>query len=423
MTVWNRRDTLKALGAVTLTGLAGTSQAAFDPLKSEGKRVVVLGGGFGGTIAAKSLRIADPSLEVILIDRYTRHAMCPGSNLVIAGTRTMDQNSFMYDQLSYKHGIRFIQDEITGIDTGKKMLVGKTGNLAYDKLIVSPGIDFRFDEIAGYDPATTPQLMPHAWNSGEQTALLRKQVEAMKDGGTVIVSIPLAPFRCPPGPYERISQMAWYFKQSKPKSKIIVLDANPDIAAKGALFRKAWDKHYKGMIDYRGGNKVVKVSPQTMTVHTEVEDLKGDVINLIPPQKAGRIAELAGLVGDDKRWCPVDQTTFESKKVPGIYVIGDSAIAGAMPKSGFSANSQAKICAINLAASMSGKKLVDPSASNICYSFVTDREAISVAAVYRVVDGVMTAVKDAGGLSPDASELEGRYGKSWLENIRAEMSS
>lgn len=423
MTTWTRRDALKILGAATLSSLAGTSQAAFDPLKAGGKRIVVLGGGLGGTIAAKTLRIADPSLEVVLIDRFARHTMCPGSNMVIGGTRTIEQNSFGYEQLVSKYGIHFIQDEITAIDGAKKLLVGKTGNLAYDRLIVSPGIDFRFDEIAGYDPGSTPQLMPHAWIGGEQTMLLRRQIEAMKDGGNVIVSIPLAPFRCPPGPYERISQMAWYFKQAKPKSKIIVLDANPDIASKGALFRKGWAKNYPGLIDYRASNKVVKVSPQTMTVHTEVEDLKADVINLIPPQKAGRIAEAAGLLGEDKRWCPVDPVTFESKKVPGIHVIGDSCIAGAMPKSGFSANSQAKICALNLVATLSGKKPVDPSAANICYSFITDREAISIAAVYRVTDGAYAAVAGAGGLSPDASELEGRYGRSWLENIRAEMST
>lgn len=423
MTAWTRRDALKILGAATLSSLAGTSQAAFDPLKTGGKRIVVLGGGFGGTIAAKTLRIADPSLEVVLINRATRHTMCPGSNLVIGGSRTIEQNSFGYEQLVNKYGIHFVQDEITAIDGAKKLLVGKAGNLAYDRLIVSPGIDFRFDEIAGYDPASTPQLMPHAWIAGEQTILLRRQIEAMPDGGNVIVSIPLAPFRCPPGPYERISQMAWYFKQAKPKSKIIVLDANPDIASKGALFRKGWAKNYPGLIDYRASNKVVKVSPQTMTVHTEVEDLRADVINLIPPQKAGRIAESAGLLGEDKRWCPVDALTFESTKVPGIHVIGDSCVAGAMPKSGFSANSQAKICALNLVATLNDKKPVNPSAANICYSFITEREAVSVAAVYRVSDGAYAAVAGAGGLSPEASELEGRYARAWLENIRAEMSS
>lgn len=423
MTNFTRRDALKTIGAVSLTGLAGTSQAAFDPLKTNGKRVVVLGGGFGGTIAAKSLRIADPSLEVVLVDRNTRHTMCPGSNLVIGGLRNVEKNSFIYDQLVYKHGIVFRQDEITAIDTAKKQIVGKTGALAYDRLIVSPGIAFRFEEIAGYDPATTPQMMPHAWIAGEQTTLLRRQLEAMKDGGTVIVSIPLTPFRCPPGPYERISLIASYLKQAKPKSKVLVLDANPDIAAKAGLFRKAWDKHYKGIIEYRASHKVVKVNPQAMTVSTEVEDIKGDVINLIPPQKAGDIAHLAGLVGDDKKWCPVDPVTFESKKAPGVHVIGDAAIAGAMPKSGYSANSQAKICAINLAATLAGKSTIDPSAANICYSFVNDREAISVAAVYRVTDGQYAAVKDAGGLSPDQSELEGRYALAWLENIRNEMSS
>jgi len=265
--------------------------------------------------------------------------------------------------------------------------------------------------------------MPHAYIAGEQTALLRKQLEAMKDGGTVVVAIPLSPFRCPPGPYERISQMASYFKKTKPKSRIIVLDANPDIVSKGALFKKGWEKHYKGMIDYRGGNKVVKVTPAAMTVHTEVEDIKADVINLIPPQKAGKIAEIAGVIGADKRWCPVDQLTFESKKVPGIHVIGDACIAGGMPKSGFSANSQAKICALNLVATMNGKKPIEPSAANVCYSFVTDKEAISIAAIYRLVEGVMTAVPNAGGVSPDLSELEGRYARAWLENIKSEMIS
>ena len=301
MSAWNRRDTLKVLGAASLSSFAGLSQAAFDPLKTNGKRVVVLGGGFGGTIAAKSLRIADPSLEVILIDRHTRHAMCPGSNLVIGGHRSFEQNSFTYDALVNKYGLRFIQEEVTSIDASKKMLVGSTGSLAYDRLILSPGIGFRFDEIEAYDPQKTPLVMPHAWIAGEQTQLLRRQLEAMKDGGTVVISIPLAPYRCPPGPYERISQMAWYLKQAKPKSKILVLDANPDIASKGALFRKGWEKHYKGLIEYRASHKVVKVNTQTMTLSTEVEDIKGDVINLIPPQKAAGIVEQAGLIGDDKR--------------------------------------------------------------------------------------------------------------------------
>ncbi|HEX6734831.1 MAG TPA: FCSD flavin-binding domain-containing protein [Azonexus sp.] len=423
MSAWTRRDALKVLGAASLSSLAGVSQAAFDPLKTNGKRVVVLGGGFGGTIAAKTLRIADPSLEVILIDRRTQHVMCPGSNLVIGGSRSIEAGTFGYAELVNKYGVRYIQEEVSAIDGEKKMIVGSTGSLAYDRLILSPGIDFRFDEIAGYDPASTPQVMPHAWIAGEQTLLLRKQLEGMPDGGTVIVSIPLAPFRCPPGPYERICQMAWYFKQAKPKSKIIVLDANPDLASKAGLFRKGWAKHSAGMIDYRASHKVVKVSPQTMTVHTEVEDLRADVINLIPPQKAARIAEQAGLVGDDKRWCPVDPVTFESKKVPGIHVIGDACIAGPMPKSGFSANSQAKICALNLVATLKGDKRIDPSAANICYSFITDREAVSIAAVYRVTDGAIAAVPGAGGLSPDLSELEGRYARAWLANIRAEMSS
>lgn len=415
-----RRDTMKMLGIAAFGTIAGPA-TAFDPLKTNGRRVVVIGAGFGGSIAAKTIRIADPNIEVVLVDRNTRYTMCPGSNLVIGGSRQLSQNSFIHDELVYQHGIRFIQDEVTAIDGSKKTITGKTGSLAYDRLIVAPGIGFRFDEISGYDPETTPNIIPHAWIAGDQTALLRKQLEDMKNGGKVVVSIPLTPFRCPPGPYERISQIAWYFKQAKPNSKIVVLDANPEIASKGALFRKGWEKHYKGMIEYRASHKVVKVTPDAMTVHTEVEDIRADVINLIPPQKAGAIAHLAGLLGDDNRWCPVDQLTYESKKIPNVHVIGDACMAGAMPKSGFSANSQAKICALNLVATMNGKKPIEPSAANICYSFITDREAISVAAVYRLVDGNMSAVPNSGGLSPDLSELEGRYGRAWIENIKSEM--
>lgn len=424
MTHWKRRDFIKALGlGGAMGGLAPRAWGAIDPLKTNGMRVVVLGGGFGGTIAAKTLRMAEPSLEVVLINRDSHFVACPTSNLVIGGSRSIEQNRIGYDKLVANYGITFVQDEITAINPAHKSVVGTKGTIAYDRLIVSPGIDFRFEEIQGYDPATTPQIMPHAWKAGEQTLLLRKQLEEMKDGGVFVITIPKFPIRCPPGPYERICQVAWYFKQAKPKSKIIVLDGNPDILSKGKLFRRAWMKYYDGMIDYRASNEVIRVTPASHTVHTEVEDVRGDVVNVIPPQKAALIAHQAGLVGEDKRWCPVDQKTFASKLVPGIHVIGDACMAGTMPKSGFSANSHAKICALNLVAALNGKKPVEPSAANVCYSFVSDKEAITVAAVYRLLEGSMEAVPNSGGVSPDLSEAEGAFGKAWIANILAEMSS
>lgn len=421
---WNRRNFVKAFGVGSaLSCLPLTAWGAIDPLKTNGKRVVVLGGGFGGTIAAKTLRMTDPTIEVVLVDRESSHVACPTSNLVIGGSRTMEQNRIGYNKLVSNHGITFVQDNVTAIDSANKTVIGAKGKIAYDRLIVSPGIDFRFEEIQGYDPVTTPQVMPHAWKAGAQTLLLRKQLEEMKDGGVFVISIPAFPIRCPPGPYERICQVAWYFKQAKPKSRIIVLDANPDILSKGKLFRKAWMKYYDGMIDYRPSQSVVRVTPASRTVHTEVEDVRGDVVNVIPAQKAALIAHQAGLVGEDKRWCPVNQMTFESTLVPNIHVIGDACIAGTMPKSGFSANSHAKICALNMVAAMNGKKPTVPSAANVCYSFVTDKEAISVSAVYRLTGGSMEPVPNSGGLSPDLSEIEGLYGRAWIANILAEMST
>lgn len=420
---WKRRDFVKALGAGGVLGcLPLSAQTAIDPLQTNGRRVVVLGGGFGGTIAAKTLRMADPTIEVILVNRDASHLACPTTNLVIGGSRKLEENRVRYDKLIGNYGIHFIQDEITAINPAHRTLEGSKGKIAYDRLIVSPGIDFRFEEIQGYDPETTPLVMPHAWKAGEQTLLLRKQLEEMKDGGVFVITVPKFPIRCPPGPYERICQVAWYFKQAKPKSRIIVLDANPDILSKGKLFRKAWAKYYDGMIDYRPSSEVIRVTPASRTVHTEVEDVKGDVVNVIPPQKAALIAHQAGLVGEDKRWCPVDQKTFASKLVPGIHVIGDACIAGTMPKSGFSANSHAKICALNIIAALNGKKPIEPSAANVCYSFVSDKEAITVSAVYRLKDGSMDAIPNSGGVSPDLSELEGLYGYAWIANILAEMA-
>lgn len=421
----NRRSFIKLMGAATGVGLSGAPfiSSAAEIMPKKGRRVVVVGGGYGGTIVAKYIRMNDPSIEVVLIDRDKTFISCPFSNLVIGGSRKLDENKITREGLASNHGVKLVYDEVTAVDTAAKKVVLTGGTISYDRLVLSPGIDFRFDEIEGYDAVETPKVIPHAWKAGEQTLLLRKQLEDMQAGGTVVISIPVTPFRCPPGPYERISQIAWHLKNNKPGSKIVVLDANPDIVSKAGLFRKGWKKHYDGMIDYRPANKVVKVDAKKRSVDTGVEEIAGAVVNLIPPQKAGLIAHKAGVVGEDKKWCPVNQVTFESTIAKDVHIIGDAAIAGAMPKSGYSANSQAKVAALNIVQLMNGKDLIDPSHVNVCYSYLTDKEAVTVSAVYKVAEGKTIAVPNSGGVSPDLSELEGIYGRSWIKNILTEMST
>lgn len=421
----NRRSFMKLMGAATGVGLAGAPYiaGAAEIMPKKGRRVVVVGGGYGGMIVAKYIRMNDASIEVVLIDRDKTYISCPFSNMVIGGSRKLDENKINRDGLAANHGVKLVYDEVTAVDTAAKKVVVSGGTISYDRLVLSPGIDFRFDEIEGYDAVETPKHVPHAWKAGEQTLLLRKQLEDMQAGGTVVISIPVTPFRCPPGPYERVSQIAWHLKNNKPGSKIIVLDANPDIVSKAGLFRKGWEKHYKGMIDYRANNKVVKVDAKKRSVDTGVEEFAGAVVNLIPPQKAGLIAHKAGVVGEDKKWCPVNQMTFESTIAKDVHIIGDASIAGAMPKSGYSANSQAKVAALNIVQLMNGKELIDPSHVNVCYSYITDKEAVTVSAVYKVAEGKTIAVPNSGGVSPDLSELEGIYGRSWIKNILAEMST
>jgi len=425
----DRRSFIKLLGsasAVALAGCAGAPMISAMPeiMPKTGRRVVVIGGGYGGTIAAKYIRMGDPSIEVVMIERNDHFISCPFSNLYIGGVlKDLSPLTIKYDKLAANHGVKVVQAEVTAIDAAGKMVATSKGRISYDRLVVSPGIDFRTEELEGYN-ASTPDIMPHAWKAGPQTLLLRKQLEQMKDGGTVVLSMPLAPFRCPPGPYERTSMIAHYLKQHKPKSKIILLDANPDIVSKKGLFLKGWKKHYEGIIDYRAAKKVTAVDTKNMTVLIDgVEDVKGDVINLIPPQRAGSIAVSAGLVGEDKKWCPVNATTFESTIHKNIHVIGDASNAGAMPKSGYSANSEAKVCAINIVALMNGRETTELSGINVCYSFLTNKEAVSVAGVYKVADGKIIGVPNSGGVSPDLSELEAVYAESWLKNILADMST
>jgi sulfide dehydrogenase [flavocytochrome c] flavoprotein subunit len=423
----DRRSFLKLVGAgAGAAGLPMIGRAA-ELMPKGTKRVVVVGGGYGGTIAAKYIRMMDKSIEVVMIERNDHFVSCPFSNLYIGGIlKDLNPLTIKYDKLASNHGVKVVQAEVTAIDPAAKMVTTSKGTVSYDRLVISPGIDFRLEEMKGYDAAAM-EKMPHAWKAGPQTVLLRKQLEAMKDGGTMVMTVPLAPYRCPPGPYERASMVAHYLKANKPKSKLVVLDANPDITSKGGLFKKGWKDNYEGIIDYRPAKKVTEVDAGKMTVLVEgLEDVKGDVVNVIPPQRAGQIAVAAGLVGDDKNWCPVDATTFESTKQKGIHVIGDACIAGAMPKSGYSANSEAKVCAMNVVALMNGKETTEMSGINTCYSYITDKDAISVAAVYTVKEGKIIAVPNSGGVSPadySAAKLEAIYAESWLKNILTEMST
>lgn len=428
----DRRSFLKLVGAgAGAAGAAGLPMIgrAAELMPKSGRRVVVIGGGYGGTIAAKYVRMLDKSIEVVMIERNKQFVSCPFSNFYIAGlTKDMSALTIGYDKLTANHGVKMVYAEVTGIDPAAKKVVTSEGTLDYDRLIVSPGIDFRTEEIEGYD-AKTAEIFPHAWKAGAQSTLLRNQLQAMKDGGTVVISMPLTPYRCPPGPYERSCLIAHYLKTHKPKSKLILLDANPDVVSKKPLFTKAWSTYYKDNFQYIGGKKVTKVDTGAGLVSVEgIEDFKGDVINLIPSQRAGDIAVKAGLVGDDKKWCPVDAITFESTKHKGIHVIGDATALPSdgppMPKSGYSANSQAKVCAMNVVNLLNGKETVEFSGINVCYSAISDHESVSIAQVFKLEGGKIKS--SATAISPadfSLGKAEHAYGESWLKNILTEMST
>ncbi|MGB9494229.1 MAG: FAD/NAD(P)-binding oxidoreductase [Azonexus sp.] len=429
----DRRNFIKVLGGASSLALAGCATQGSVGSTSEimpkgpARRVVVLGGGYGGAIAAKYVRMLDKSIEVVLIEKNRQFISCPFSNFYIAGLMNdMSALTIGYDKLAANHDIKMLFAEATAIDPAARKVVTTEGAVTYDRLIVSPGIDFRNEEVEGYT-AETANTIPHAWKAGEQSTLLRNQLQAMPDGGKVVISMPLSPFRCPPGPYERATLIALYLKKHKPKSKVILLDANADIVAKKPLFMKAWNNYYKGILEYMPSKKVTAIDAAKKTLLVEgIEEFKGDVVNFIPAQRAAAIAGKAGLIGEDKKWCPVDMTTFESTLQKNIHVIGDSAVAGAMPKSGYSANSQAKVCAINVVALMNGKPVTELSGINVCYSAISDHESISVAAVYTVKDGKIISVPNSGGISPvdfSMTKAEHAYGESWLRNILTEMST
>lgn len=378
-------------------------------------KVVIVGAGFGGATAAKYIRRWDPNIEVTLIDREPKFVSCPLSNLVLAGLKTFDDISRSYDALRNKYGVNVVIDEVTGIDAAKRTVTTRGGSHAYDRLILSPGVDFMYDAIEGYDP----NKVIHAWKAGPQTLELRRRIEAMPDGGTVVVGMPLAPYRCPPGPYERVCLIANYLKRAKPRSKIIMLDANPDVASKKPLFLKAWGELYKDWVEYRPNNKVLKVDAASGMVSTEFEDVKADVVNVIPPQRAGHVAQLAGVRTDSNAmWCPVSFVTYESKSVPNIHVIGDSVLSN-FPKSGHMANNMGKICASAVVELLNGRQPdALPVVANTCYSAISEDRAIHVATVFRYKPdkNEMTA-QPGGGISSELSEIEAAYAESWAENI------
>jgi sulfide dehydrogenase [flavocytochrome c] flavoprotein subunit len=420
-----RRDLIKAAGAATALGTLGMPHLALGA----SKKVVIVGGGTGGATAAKYLKRADPSIDVTLIEANEHYYTCYMSNEVLGGDRDIDSIKFSYGGLG-KHGVNVVHDTVVGVDAAKKTVTTAGGkNFAYDRCIVAPGIDFKWEAIEGYDEKVA-ETIPHAWKAGSQTMTLRKQLEAMADGGTVVICAPPNPFRCPPGPYERASQIAHYLKQKKPKSKVIILDPKDKFSKQG-LFTGAWKQLYgyetdNSMITWvsgAAGGKIESMDAATKTVSGAVEDFKADVLNVIPPQKAGKIAVDAGLT-DDSGWCPVNKKTFESTIHAGVHVIGDASIATKMPKSGYAANSQAKVCAAAVAALLNGQEPGTPSYVNTCYSIAGADYGFSVAAVYRLsADGsTIGGVEGAGGLTPaDATpeqlKREVLYAHSWFENI------
>jgi sulfide dehydrogenase [flavocytochrome c] flavoprotein subunit len=419
----NRRNFIKIAGSA-----AAVSAVGFPAIAAAGgkKQVVIVGGGVGGATAAKYIRRADSSVEVTLIEPNKHYYTCFMSNEVLGGDRSMDSIKFGYDGLR-KRGVTVVHDMVTAIDAKGQKVTTKGGkSFSYDRCIVAPGISFK-DNIEGYDAAAAEKF-PHAWKAGPQTVLLRKQLEAMADGGTVLIAPPPNPFRCPPGPYERACQIAHYLKTHKPKSKILILDSKDKFSKQG-LFTQAWDRHYKGMIEWvkavDTGGGVKSVDAKTGTVSTEFEEYKPAVANIIPAQVAGTIAKVAGLT-DDKGWCPVEGKTFESTIHKGIHVLGDAAVASPLPKSGYAANSQAKVVAAAVVDLVNGREPGTPSWVNTCYSIVAPQDGISVAMVYNLVDGKVAKVKGSGGLTPmDSSPAdrarEVQYAHSWFNNITSDI--
>lgn len=434
----NRRTLIKAIAATGVvvpfaSSLVGCSEnnknlkAELNPASGNQARVVVIGGGFGGASTAKYLKRFDSNIAVTLVEPKETYMTCPGSNWYLAGLTDAETITHDYKTLANKHGINVIHDMVTSMDATAKTVTLASGSvLGYDRLVVSPGIDFRYEAIEGYSADVIDQI-PHAYQAGPQTELLYKQIREMKQGGTFVLAAPPNPFRCPPGPYERVSMVAAYFKKHNPTAKIIVLDAKSKFSKQG-LFMEGWRDVYGDMVFWvsgADGGTVTKVDVASKTVYSEYETVKADVINLIPPQKAGKLAFTLGLV-DDSGWCPVNQETFESSLQRSVYVIGDAAIAGSMPKSGHSAASQGKMCAAAIVSNLHNWAMPRPKNTNTCYSLISADYGISVVGVYEMQDGVISGVKGAGGVSPMGAsaayrKTEASYADGWYKSITTDI--
>jgi len=369
---------------------------------------------------------SDGGIDVTVVEPNPEFVSCPISNLVIGGSKQIADVTVSYDNLPKRHGVKIVRDTATSVDPEKRTVKLASGQeLAYDRLILSPGIDFMWDKVPSLNNADAQGKILHAWKAGPQTVALRNQLVAMPDGGVYAISIPVAPYRCPPGPYERACQVAWYFKRAKPKSKVLILDGNGDVTSKGPLFKKAWAEEYKGIVEYRPNHVLTDVDVATRTAKFEVQDsVKADVLNVVPPQRAGAIARSAGVVTANDRWCDVDFLTFESVKVKNVHVLGDAIqIATGMPKSGHMANQHAKVCAAAVVALLSGRAPnPTPVLTNTCYSFITDKDVVHVCSVhqYDMEKKTVLPVPGSGGVSTGMSELEGRFAFSWAKNIWAD---
>ena len=420
----DRRHFLQGAAAVGISGAFGCASMGAAPSKG---RVVVVGGGYGGATAAKYVRLfSGGAIEVTMVEPNPAFVSCPISNLVIGGYKTLADLTTSYDALDRKHGVKRLRDSVVAIDAaGKTVKLASGGALAYDKLIVAPGVDLMYDRIEGLQAANASGRILQAWKAGPETVALRAQLEAMPDGGVYAITIPEAPYRCPPGPYERACQVASYFKRAKPRSKVLILDANQDVTSKGPLFKRVWADQYKGIVEYRPQHNAVQVDAGAKIVKFDVQqDVKADVLNVLPMMRAGVIAVQSGLANVNGRWCNVDYQTFESTAMKDVHVIGDSIqIAPLMPKSGHMANSHAKVAAAAVTA-----RLLDievnpvPMLTNTCYSFVDDKNVIHVASVHRYDADKKTflTVPGSGGVSAGPTDLEGQYALSWARNIWAD---
>ena len=416
MTTLRRRTLLSAAGAAVLGAAHTRTSAQGQP------HVVVVGGGFGGATAAKYLRRFNPALRVTLVEPQDQFISCPVSNRVLHGGISLKDLSRPYDRFAARYNLQWVRGMAEDIDPVKRELVVGGTRLNYDRLVLSPGVDFVYAEVPGLQTAAAQTRVPHAWKAGAQTLQLRQMLQAMRPGGVVAMHIPKVPYRCPPGPYERASLIAYFLQNHNPKGKLLVYDSNPDIQSKKGLFEAVWRGRYSGLLEYVPNAELESVDAASLTLNLQVHGKhKVDVLNLIPPQRAGDIARRAGLTGDKGRWCGVDFLTYESTAQKNIHVIGDAiASAPGTPKSGHMANQQAKVCASAIAALTLGQPVPDqPIIANTCYSFVSNAEVIHVAAVYRYdrERRTMVSAPGAGGLSPAATQVEGVYAMTWASNI------